>query len=89
MVVNNERDYDIYYHAYTVAELGILLPVENPFNLCGIQVMFYKEKDKWISCCDNNLETYFIKNNHSEGIFDTEAQARADALIWIIDNDYL
>ncbi len=79
------------YPAYTTAELGILLPYE--LNL--------EEEDLYIQGTIGNRrgEFYYIwfqssLDNVEWELFpaiekDTEAQARADALIWLIENNYV
>lgn len=82
---------DTCYPAFTTAELGILLPYE--LNL--------EDEDLYIQGTIGNRrgEFYYIwfqssLDNVEWELFpaiekDTEAQARADALIWLIENDFV
>ena len=87
----NDETADTCYSAFTTAELGILLPYE--LNL--------EDEDLYIQGTIGNRrgEFYYIwfqssLDNVEWELFpaierDTEAQARADALIWLIENEFV
>lgn len=75
--------------APTVAELGLLLPKEMRFkNIDGDiigSLTFYFFEGEWVTDymlpdSGESLETFIGR---------TEAQARAEALIWLLENNYL
>jgi len=68
-----------YWRAYTVAELGVMLPYE----ICdgNYQVFDFEDLGKHDTDC-------FVFNRNKT-FFKAEAQARASALIWLIENKHL
>jgi hypothetical protein len=65
-----------FYPAYTVAELGVLLPSD--IFVDGYCVFEMEQLGKH--------EPHWLWRGEE---YNTEAQARAEALIWLIENDYL
>jgi hypothetical protein len=68
-----------FYPALNVAELGVLLPYDERFGAA------------WYSGANERGEIYcHIYNDAEEQVFHakTEAQARADALIWLIEKGF-
>lgn len=74
--------YDV-YSAFTVAELGEMLPVrigENTHLEC------------WFTALDEGMKYYHVgyrNNNDATQNEKTEADARAKMLIWLIERDYI
>ena len=68
----------ILYSAFTVAELGEMLP--------EYFISFFKQKSEWVCSTPINgvgeFEDYTVYSN-------TEANARAKMLIWLKENNYL
>lgn len=78
LLINKETTIDELYKcsAFTVAELGLLLP--NWFESCK------KAENEW------SIKCYWVKDNNSNRkvIFsNTEANARAEMLIYLIENN--
>jgi hypothetical protein len=71
-----------WYPAYTVAELGLMLP----------EYVEIYNGDEDIFVAHGDFATLVIGEgywqSHGEE-FNTEAQARASALIWLLENDYI
>lgn len=65
------------FPALTVAELGVLLFPD--------QVFFNPECGLWGLIDSDGCETHILENSYSFN----ETQARADALIWLIENEYV
>lgn len=87
-------DYSSYKHkyfAYTVAELGVMLPDFQHQNGKGFWISFPSHSSdimKWIGAVETP------NRDHSETIrhrivHDTEAQARAAMLIYLIENNHI
>lgn len=74
---SNPRNGDILYPAYTVAELGFVLWW---INIIKIEIDVSR---KCFHLYNIYLE-YYIKRN-----IENEAQARAEALIWLIENNLI
>ena len=79
-----ESEYCSFIPAYTVAELGILLPWRgnNYEFIVGQESNGFVHRLKIWSPGSNHVDLYYIEKI-------SEAEARADALIWLINNEYI
>ena len=83
--------YAKFYPAPNVAELGVLLPKE-VFFPCEGRGHYYKSE---LTCYwfDGDWYADYTKSGSTESLHtfkaETEAQARADALIWLLENGQL
>lgn len=75
------------YSAPNVAELGVLLIPFLRGEYCGL-CAYYTENDAY-QVCFPYLDREKIDFWHTTPEFDTEAQALADALIWLLENGHL
>jgi hypothetical protein len=74
-----------YLEAYTVAELGILLPIDC-ISVCNLwKYSSSRTRDYFIV----KLTTFTTKHKDKFFSYKSEAQARAEALIWLIENHYI
>lgn len=87
-LVQGSENYE-FYPAYTVAELGIIIPhilqSKNTTQSDSHFETFKNENNQWIV-------TYVLKHSMPPVIAilgDTEANARAKMLIWLIENGYV
>jgi hypothetical protein len=72
----------VYYPAYTVAELGVLLPISVVVD--GVYQIV--SSDKW----ENGYRTHIGgTGGKASFIYETEAESRAYALIWLIENGHI
>jgi hypothetical protein len=79
-------DHKLWYPAYTVAELGVLLPA----NLHADDHTYHLFSGRSV---DGEYflgyETEPLKDDFMQFSNTNEAQARAAALIWLLDNNYI
>jgi len=98
-----ESEYCSFIPAYTVAELGVLLPISLPNeeeDYEGDEVVIFQRKrgwgiDIWYEDIYQDVIVYPKRTHRDDekhdGFFTgkTEAQARADALIWLLENEHV
>jgi hypothetical protein len=73
--------------AYTVAELGVLLPINNSVSLPCAEI--WKDADGWYYDACGDYPCTDRAYEYSKAPLETEAQAKAEALIWLLENNYL
>jgi hypothetical protein len=80
-----------WYPAYTVAELGVLLPAVLTVGCLNYSLTTEYMAGKCLISWDcANYTTYEMDQFEGEIFIErTEAQARAAALIWLIDNNHV
>jgi len=79
-----KKDNKEYYSAFTVAELGEMLPVQTIIDKQNSYFDFYKEKQGWF-CVANSKNYKGIMVKIAENL----ADAMAKMLIWLKENSYL
>lgn len=78
----SEAEYPICYSAFTVAELGEMLPVSVPKSYLNYWLGITRQPigNKWeVSYSDNDEDIVFFEE-------DSEADARAEMLIYLLEN---